>query len=260
MWQWIQNNIPLIIVIVSFGASGVGWLLQQLKQAQEKKKADQLRQRARLESLRTGRSEPSAEIQTQQTRQGPQPVAADTPRQRLEELAKRRQQEQRQRTVDQRSQLEEQLRRRREAIDAQRQRQQEQRRRQLEAKRTGRQQPQTGGRQPQRQQQAQRPSSRQRPAQRPAPQPAQRPADRRRSAPPSSPQRQARHTPEPVVAPAVESRRPRSSTPSPAPTTTHARPGIAAALGSGFDLRQAVIMREILDKPIGLRGPTDPGR
>ena len=256
MWQWIQGNLGIIIIALSFGVSGLGWLLQQLKQAQEKKKADQLRQRARLESLRTGRSEAPVEAQAQQR---PQAAAGETPRQRLEDLAKRRQQEQRQRSADQRTQLEEQLRRRREAIDAQRQRQQEQRRRQLEARRGG-QQPQSGTRQPQRQQQqTQRSSSRQRPAQRPTAQPAQRPGDRRRSSPPPAPQRQARPTQEEVVPTVVESRRPRPSAPVQAPTTTRGRPGIATALGSGFDLRQAVIMREILDKPIGLRGPADQG-
>ena len=91
MWQWVQSNFGIIIIAISFGVSGLGWLLQQLKQAQERKKADQLRQRARLEALRTGRIETTAASGQQQGRSVP--VAADTPRQRLEELAKRRQQE-----------------------------------------------------------------------------------------------------------------------------------------------------------------------
>lgn len=264
MLQWIQQNLGIIIIALSFGVSGLGWLFQQLKQAQEKKKAEQLRQRARLEALRTGRVEGQAGGADQRGSTAASPQA-EKPRQRLEELARRRQQEQQQRSGQQRTQLEEQLRRRREAIEAQRQRQQEQRQRQVEARRSS-QRPQTSqstqgrpaqGRSGQGQPQ-QRPTARQRPdqartTQPQASQPARRPADRRaKAAPPTDvPIQQS------VITDVIEAQRRGEDVPVQAPIVTGRRRGLGTGLGAGLDLRQAVMMREILEKPIGLRPPSD---
>lgn len=244
MWQWIQNNIQILIPIVFFGVSGLGWFLKKLQEAKEKKQADEFRKRARLEALRTGR------IDSQQ--HAPQPAAsrvqpatqAETPRQRLEDLARRRQQGQQQRTATQRTELEEQLRRRREAIDAQRQRQQQ--------------------RTP-----AQR--SAQKPAQRPTQQPTQRPQQRTAAKPSPQPRRTGERRPvaplptmqpvqETVISDVIAAKRAEEASPVEAPLPVgglgHRSSPITAR---GFDVRQALIMREILDKPIGLREPRDPG-
>jgi len=254
MLQWIQQNLGIIIIALSFGVSGLGWLLQQLKQAQEKKKAEQLRQRARLEALRTGRIESQSANTGQQSPAGSAGQAQAPPRQRLEDMARRRQQAQQQRSAEQRTQLEEQLRRRREAIEAQRKRQQEQRQRQLEARRNKPQPQPKQGRPPQRQASKQRPDQRRSPQPQSA-QPARRPAERRAPATPPSPTEVPIQ--QTVITDVIEAKRKAEAIPVQAPIVQRRRPGIAPALGFGFDLRQAIIMREILDKPIGMRGPAD---
>lgn len=249
MLQWIQNNIQILIPIVFFGVSGLGWFLKKLQEAKEKKQAEEFRKRARLEALRTGR------IDGQQ--QSPQPSGSrvapvaqtDTPRQRLEDLARRRQQGQQQRTATQRTELEEQLRRRREAIDAQRQRQQQQR------------------------QPAQRSAQRQtqQPAQRPKQQPAQRPQQRTAAKPTPQPRRTGERRPvaplptmqpvqETVISDVIAAKRAEEARPVEAPLPVGGLGHRSAPITArGFDVRQALIMREILDKPVGLREPRDPG-
>ncbi|MEQ8317466.1 MAG: hypothetical protein RIE77_07755 [Phycisphaerales bacterium] len=242
MWQWIQNNFGIIIIALSFGISGLGWLLQQLKSAQEKKQADSARQKAKLEALRTGR------VETPQ----PQPVPGatqprvpqqETPRERLEELARRRQQEQQQRAASKRQDLEEQLRRRREAIEAQRRRQQEQ---QQQRQQRSRPQPQ----QPQRSQQqrtpAQRPSNRGAQRDRPRPIPATRPAD-----PTQAPVQQT------VITDVIAAKRRAENRPVEAPIAVGGRNRSAPLTARGIDLKQAIIMREIFDRPVGFRTPGD---
>ncbi|MEO1278450.1 MAG: hypothetical protein AAFV77_05810 [Planctomycetota bacterium] len=34
MSQWIQNNLPLVILIAAFGVSGLGWLLRSKRTEQ----------------------------------------------------------------------------------------------------------------------------------------------------------------------------------------------------------------------------------
>lgn len=241
MLQWIQNNIQILIPVIFFGVSGLGWVLKQLKEAQDKKQADQARQRARLEALRTGRIETPP---TARSRGQARPTAqAETPRQRLEDLARRRQQEQQQKAVAQRSELEEQLRRRREAIDAQRQRQQQQR-------------------QPAPPPRPRTPAPK--PAQRPAPQPAQRkevrptptprrPGERR----PVSPLPTMQPVQQTVITDMIEAERIREEVPKAAPIGVGGGRRSVPLTAKGIDLRQAVIMREIFDRPVGLRGPND---
>lgn len=237
MLQWIQNNLGLLIVALSFGASGLGWLLQKLKQAQQAKRADQLRQRARLEALRTGRIE-SPQAQPA----GPRPMTAS---ERVAEATRRRQLEQQARIEAQKRDLEEQVRRRREAIEAQRQ------------------------------QSAQRAGQRPSPPRPPAPPPAQRPGQRQgqptaRPTPKPAPQRPAgeRRRPQPIQNPAtaqqaqaailqslLETERERVAPAPKGPAPAPGRPTPASILGS--DLRQAIILREILDRPIALRSAQD---
>lgn len=249
MWQWIQGNLGIIIIALSFGVSGLGWLMQQLKQAQEKKKADQLRQKARLEALRTGR------IEGQSGAGAPAAAPAgaqQTPKQRLEELARRRAQEQRSRNVDQRLELEEQLRRRREAIDAQRQRQMEQRQQQRQKQQGRAQQAQQrpGGSRPAQQASRGRGRAPQAPEVRPAG-----PAERRRVAAPA-PEVPVQQT---AIGDVIGSQRRQEGRPLEAPIAIGGASGrggsLAGGLAAGLDLRQAVIMREILEKPVGIRGP-----
>ncbi|MFI4883395.1 MAG: hypothetical protein ACIAQU_12510 [Phycisphaerales bacterium JB064] len=245
-WQWIQNNLGIIIVALSFGVSGLGWLLQKLKEAHEKKQADELRKRARMEALRTGRFEGQPSAPGGQT---PAPAQAETPRQRLEELAKRRQQEQAQRTAAQRHDLEEQLRRRREAIEAQRRQQQQGRTRQAPPP-------------PPRQAPAQRsPKPAQRPQQRPQPvqqrpsQPARRPGERRPAAPLPTMQPTERPVQETVISDVIEAKRRQEAQPIEAPLPVGGVRRSGSLVAMGIDLRQAVIMREIFDKPVGMRQP-----
>lgn len=257
LWQWIQNNFGIIIIAVSFGISGLGWLLQQLKAAQEKKKADQARQKAKMEALRTGRVEapqapPVPMAAQQRTPQRGAQQQQGTPRDRLEELARRRQQEQQQRAASKRQDLEEQLRRRREAIEAQRRRQQDQQQqRQQHQQPTQRpsqqaQRPQQQAQRPQQRTQAQRPSTRQPQRDRPRPIPATRPAD-----PTQAPVQQT------VITDVIEAKRRNEERPVEAPIAVGGRRRAAALTARGIDIRQAILMREIFDRPIGFRQPGD---
>jgi hypothetical protein len=251
MWQWIQSNFGIIILAISFGISGLGWLLKQLKEAQEKKRADQARQRARLEALRTGRIEGTPAPGTAAAGVRAAGRSADTPRKNLEELARRRQQEQQQRAATQRRELEEQLRRRREAIEAQRQRQQQQR--QPAPSRPT----QPTARAPQQVQRGGRPAGGQ-PGRRPSPPPVEAPrrAGERRPVAPLPTSRPIQQT---VIADVIEAQRVKEEgvvvAPLPLPSV-HARKPV---LARGIDLRQAVIMREIFDKPVSMRDPLDQG-
>lgn len=247
IWQWIQNNLGIIIIALSFGVSGIGWLLQQLKEAREKKQAEELRKRARMEALRTGRFEGQAPGTAQAPpTTSPAPVQAETPRQRLEELAKRRQQEQAQRTAAQRRELEEQLRRRREAIDAQKRQQQSARRPAP---------PPQAQQRPAQPQRGQRPQPRPgQPAQQRPSQPARRPGERRPIAPIPAPPTE-RPVQETVITDMIERQRRAEDRPIEAPIPVGGSRGSAPLLAMGIDLRKAVIMREIFDKPVGMRGP-----
>ncbi len=249
MWQWVQNNFGIIIIAVSFGISGLGWLVQQLKAAQEKKQADQARQKAKMEALRTGRVEapqapplPAAAQQRAQ-QQGAQQQQG-TPRDRLEELARRRQQEQQQRAASKRQDLEEQLRRRREAIEAQRRRQQDQQQRQQRQQPAQRSQQQA--QQPQQRSQAQRPSTRQPQRDRPRPIPATRPAERAQP-----PVQQA------IITDVIEAKRRDQGRPVEAPIAVGGRRRAMPLTARGIDIRQAILMREIFDRPVGFRQPGD---
>jgi hypothetical protein len=241
MLQWIQNNIQLLIPVLFFGFSGLGWLLKKLQEASEKKRVDEARKRARLEALRTGR------IDGQQP--APQPAGArpaaraEAPRKSLEDLARRRQEDVRQRTAAQRTELEEQLRRRREAIEAQRLRQQQQR--QPAPPRVPAQQPSRP--------QAPRPASRQTVSPQ---QPARRPGERRpvSALPTMQPIQQT------VIADVIEAKREAEERPMEAPLPVAGLgPRKVPITARGIDLRQAVIMREIFDRPVALRDPVDPG-
>jgi|GEM_PF-7091759 len=246
IWQWIQNNLPIILIAVSFGASGVGWLFKKMQEAKENKRVEDARKRARLEALRTGRidgQQQSPQASSTLARPSPQ---AETPRQRLEDLARRRQQGQQQRAPTRRTELEEQLRRRREAIDAQRQRQQQQR--------------SSPARSPaQRSSQQQSPRQAQQPAQRtavkPTPQP-RRTGERR----PVAPLPTVQPVQEAVIADVVAAKRREEEGPSEAPIAVSGagRRSVPIVAG-GIDLRKAVIMREILDQPVGMRDPRGPG-
>lgn len=238
--QWIQNNLGLIIVALSFGLSGLGWLFQKLKQAQEAKQRDRLRQQVRLEELRTGRVENPKTTMT-----AAKPMSA---RDRIEEAARRRQLEQKTRVEAQKRDLEEQLRRRREAIEAQRQQ---------TAPRPA--QPRPPAPPPmQRPGQQQQP---QRPVQRPPAQAQQRPAGERRrpaSIPSTTSTQQAQAAQAAILQSLLDSERERAVAPrtrAPEPVAS----GLTPATILGADLRQAIILREILDRPIALRQAQDPG-
>lgn len=250
MWQWIQNNIQILFPIVFFGLSGLGWVLKKAQEHKENKRVEDARKRARLEALRTGR------IDGQQRAPGaskspvrPSPQA-ETPRQRLEDLARRRQQGQQQRTATQRTELEEQLRRRREAIDAQRKRQQQ---RQPAQARTPAQQ--RSGQQPS-QRQAQQPKQ---PTQRTAVSPAQQPrrtGERR----PVAPLPTMQPVQQSVITDVIAAKRAEEEKPMEAPIPVAGVGRRSAPITArGIDVRQALIMREILDRPVGLREPRDPG-
>lgn len=251
--QWIQNNLGIIIIALSFGISGLGWLLQKLKQAQDAKKADQLRQRARLEALRTGRME--------------SPQASSTPskpmsaRDRIEEAARRRQLEQQARAEAQKRDLEEQLRRRREAIEAQKQRPAQGRPPPPPPIQRPGQQPQRPSQQPQRSaQQPQRPA--QRPpqtARTPSPMPQRQAGERRRPAPIATPT-SAQQAQAAILQGMIDSERQRERIAPPLPPVASPGPTRKAPLSIlGTDLRQAIVMREILDRPIALRQAQEPG-
>ncbi|MCW5757593.1 MAG: hypothetical protein KIT54_10190 [Phycisphaeraceae bacterium] len=246
--QWIQNNLGLIIVALSFGLSGLGWLFQKLKQAQEAKQRDRLRQQVRLEELRTGRVE-----NPKTTTAASKPMSA---RDRIEEAARRRQLEQKTRVEAQKRDLEEQLRRRREAIEAQRQQ---------TAPRPAQPRPPAPPpmQRPGQQQQPQRPAQRQpqRPVQRPPAQAQQRPAGERRrpaSIPSTTSTQQTQAAQAAILQSLLDSERERAVAPrtrAPEPVAS----GLTPATILGADLRQAIILREILDRPIALRQAQDPG-
>ncbi|UYV13048.1 MAG: hypothetical protein NCW75_01890 [Phycisphaera sp.] len=254
MLQWIQNNIQLLIPIVFFGVSGLGWFLKKLQEAKEKKQAEEFRKRARLEALRTGRID-GQQQSSQPAASQVQPAAqAETPRQRLEDLARRRQQGQQQRTAAQRTELEEQLRRRREAIDAQRQRQQQRQPSQVRspAQRPGQRTSQQASQQPM-QQPPQRPA--QRTAMKPTPQP-RRTGERRQVAPLPTMQ----PVQETVIADVIAAKRAEEARPVEAPLPVAGVGRRSAPITArGIDVRQALIMREILDRPVGMRDPFESG-
>lgn len=245
IWQWIQNNLPIILIAVSFGISGIGWLFKKMQEAKEAKRVEDARKRARLEALRTGRIDVQSPA-VPASRAGVRPAPhAQTPRQRLEDLARRRQQVQQpqERPPTQRTELEEQLRRRREAIDAQRQRQ--------------------------RQPSPARPAG-QRPGPRPAQRPAAPPPQRTAVKPTPQPRRSGERLPisplptmqpvhETVIDDVISAKRAQEDRPMQAPIAV---PGAGRRsvpiLAGGLDLRKAVIMREILDQPVGLRDPRGP--
>lgn len=79
--QYITNNINLLFVVAVVGFSVLSWVVRKLKEQAMLRQQQQLRERMRLEALRTGRS--PAEPQPQAA---PQP----SPEQRLAELAARR--------------------------------------------------------------------------------------------------------------------------------------------------------------------------
>lgn len=247
MWQWIQSNFGIIIIAVSFGISGLGWLFQQLKQAHEKKQAEQARQRAKLEGLRTGRVEAPATSGGSGSRPTGGGLAGgveQAPRKRLEDLARRRQEEQQQRSSAKRDELEAQLRRRREAIEAQRRRQQEmqqQQRHPASQRQQGTQQP---GR-PQRQgSPAMRPEDRRG-------QPARQPPAKRTVEPTRAPVQQS------VITDVIAAQGRQEDRPVQAPIAVGRTRRASPLTAGGFDLKQAVVMREIFDRPVGMRPPGD---
>ena len=59
-----------------------------------------------------------------------------------------------------------------------------------------------------------------------------------------------------VIRDVIERKRREEDVPVEAPIAVGRR-GRGPMFAAGFDVRQAVVMREILDKPIGLRSPVD---
>lgn len=296
MLNWIQQNLPLLIVLLSFGASGLGWVFKQAEEARKRKAADQARERARLEALRTGTFQSRAPTVQQASSGG----AAErtprvlTPRERIEELSRRRQQGEASQRDRRRQELEAQLQRRREAAEAQRR------------QRTATQSPsspQTPARGSQRQTTARQGA--QRPAQSPYQTPSQ--SQQRSGQQPSrtqvrvpsqgqtaGPQRPAasaragsskRSSPSPKQArqPVRQSQRARDQSPyaigsGRLPTESDGAPEVASlpslrtpaaakspsgSIGGGMgglsraELRRGVILREVFDLPLALRAPVE---
>lgn len=76
-----QHLIQLLIIVALTGLSGLGWLVRRLQEQAALRRAEQERERRRLESLRTGRP-----VEEDAPRALPQAAA----RRQLEELAQRR--------------------------------------------------------------------------------------------------------------------------------------------------------------------------
>ncbi|MBX3322205.1 MAG: hypothetical protein KF757_04365 [Phycisphaeraceae bacterium] len=79
MRQWILNNLQLLMILAFVGFSAFSWLMRKLAEKAQERRVEQQRERQRFEALRTGRIEPA-----------PAPQAAETPAQRLAKIAARR--------------------------------------------------------------------------------------------------------------------------------------------------------------------------
>lgn len=75
--QYITNNLNLLFIVAVVGFSVVSWVVRKLQEQSAIRRQQQLRERMRLEALRTGRIPTEAD-------------PAPTPEQRLAELAARR--------------------------------------------------------------------------------------------------------------------------------------------------------------------------
>lgn len=80
----MQNNLQLIIFLVVIGFSALQWIARKLQEQAAIKKAQEARARARLEALRTGRPD------TSDDESSPPTSPDDAVRDRLQELAERR--------------------------------------------------------------------------------------------------------------------------------------------------------------------------
>lgn len=79
MRQWILNNLQLLMILAFVGFSAFSWLMRKVAEKAQQRRVEQQRERQQIEALRTGRSELT-----------PQPQVVETPAQRLAKIAARR--------------------------------------------------------------------------------------------------------------------------------------------------------------------------
>jgi hypothetical protein len=87
--RWLLNNLQIIVLLLVLGASGLHWILNKLKEQAAIKRAQTERARREEEMLRTGRVMPYEEAQ--QPGRAQAPVTPAEARERLAEIARRRQ-------------------------------------------------------------------------------------------------------------------------------------------------------------------------
>ncbi len=85
------SNIQLIVVLIFLAFSGIAWVVRKFREQREMQRLEQQRARMRDEMLRTGRVPEGADLGPQQPTAAPvaAPVASD-PKARLRELAEKR--------------------------------------------------------------------------------------------------------------------------------------------------------------------------